>query len=148
MRVMHRLVVSLAIGVPVLLAGCATTPPTGVGEKEEATVLGLVTTQRSAPLRYAPSFAAPVLQTVPANASLLWLDNQQRNGFYRVAGKDKGHPGWILAADVRVVQAKILTGFAAFAACATRLDQCSENGCAADGTPDALSNTLKHHVPS
>ena len=139
---------TLAACTLIALVGCATVPTSSVNEDEQTMTQGIVTTQRSVTLRYAPSFAAPVIRTLPANTALYWLGNQQRNGFYRVVGKDRGASGWVRGADVQVTKRLILSGIHAEAACATVLNQCTENGCAADGTPDALSNTLKHHVPT
>lgn len=36
--------------------------------------------------------------------------------------------------------------YAAAQPCAESLDKCPENGCAAEGTPDAISNQLKRHL--
>src|ERR1035437_1704552 len=91
----------------IVLAGCATVPTSNVNEDAQAMTQGLVTTQRTATLRFAASFAAPVVRTLPANTALYWLGNQQRNGFYRVVGKDKGKPGWVRSADVQVTQKRV-----------------------------------------
>ena len=116
-------------------------------DNEESSTEGLVTTSRAAPMRYAPTLAAPVVQNLQANTQLHWLDGQKRNGYDRVA-IDKGHSGWVLSSAVQVTHAKMLIGLEAFAACANQLDQCTNIGCAAAGSADALSNTLKHHIPS
>src|SRR5579859_1055383 len=151
MSTVRRTFTTLTTCVLVVLTGCATVPRAPSTENEEAASQGLVTTQNAAVLRYSPSFSAPVIQKVPANTQLYWLGNQQRNGFYRVVSRDKGTAGWIRATDVRVAQQTVFSGFQAFAACATTLDQCDARGgrgCAAEGSPDAASNILKHHVPN
>ena len=141
---------AILVAITVLLTACATVPPmtSSVSEDEAAATQGMVVTQRSVSIRYAASFASPVVATAPANTPLYWLGNQQKNGFYRVVGKDKGTAGWVRAGDVQVTKKLIISGFESAAACATELSQCSENGCAAEGSPDGVSNTLKHHIPS
>jgi hypothetical protein len=84
---------------------------------------------------------------VPADTKLDWLENQERNGFYRVGGA-KGSIGWIREADIKILQQTVLTSFVAQAACATTLDQCPVNGCAAVQSAGGLDNTLKHHIPT
>lgn len=146
MNISHRVVV-LCCSAVLYLAGCATVQTPTVSEDEESATQGLVTTQRAVQIRYAPSFAAPVVATAGPNTPLFWLGNQQKNGFYRVVGHDKGSSGWVRSEDVQITKKTVFGGFEAATACASELSQCAPNGCAAEGSADAVSNTLKHHVP-
>lgn len=139
------------VTVTALLAACAAAPritTPSVSEDEAASTQGIVTTQRAVSIRYAPSFSSPVVANAPAKTQLFWLGNQQKNGFYRVVAKDKGSAGWVRASDVQISQKVAISGFEAAAACANTLNECTVNGCATAGSPDAASNTLKHHIPS
>jgi hypothetical protein len=147
MTIARMMIWVLALGMSSALTGCLLMSDSSSSENEEAAVNGVVRTERTAAIRYAPALGAPVLQSVPAATKLDWLANQTSNGFYRV-GASKGAIGWIKIADVTIVQQHVLAGFVAEAACATTLAQCPVRGCAAAGSPDALSNTLKHHEPS
>jgi len=147
MKIARMMVWVLTLGMSATLTGCITALVSSSSEDEETAVKGVVRTERTAAIRYAPALGAPVLQSVPAGTKLDWLANQSSNGFYRV-GASKGAIGWIKIADVTIEQQKVLSGFVAEAACATTLSECPERGCAAAGSPDALSNTLKHHEPS
>ncbi len=139
------------VTIAVLFAACTSIPkaPTSVREDENIATQGEVTAQRDVSIRYAPSFAAPVIASAKKDTKLFWLGNQQKNGFYRVVGKDKGTAGWVRGNDVQVTHKTVVSGFEAAAACGkTELSQCTEFGCADDGSPDGLSNSLKHHIPS
>lgn len=147
MQILGRPIAIAGLMALLTAAGCATMTGRHRADSDSEATKGIVATQRTALVHYAPSFGAPVVLTVPADTRLDWLENQERNGFYRVGGP-KGSIGWIRQADLKILQRTVITGVVAQAACANTLDQCSLRGCAAENSPDALSNTLKHHIPA
>jgi hypothetical protein len=127
------------------------------------------TVTRSSILRGDHDASSTLVKRLDVSTPLTVLDMNPQNGYLHVRTAD-GTEGWVFARNISVIAERPAAGgaaagrqparhptpFAARAAkarsrsagaCAASLDQCTEDGCDAPGTPHALLNHRKRTVP-
>src|SRR5215470_16937285 len=142
---------------PLALAFCVLVLPAFLSAQKQATIV------HNANLRADPSTDNPAIQALAQGAHVFLIDAKPKNGFYHVrTGQQK--EGWVWSNSVSfqpggdgssrklvrrptVVETERLMGRAA-AGCATDLNSCPANGCAAPDEPHGLANQLKRRVPT
>jgi hypothetical protein len=111
--------------------------------------LGDIKVTSAAALTAKPAKDAKIIQQVSSGASAKWIEDEQKNGFYRVL-LGKGVQGWIPVTSVTAQpapQSAMMVAAAQSRACQASLEVCPVSGCAAPGSPNAAMNLAKHHMP-
>jgi hypothetical protein len=116
-----------------------------LAQDAEESRIGTITITQLTVLRDQPSSTARVIQILRPGTTLLWVDGQRVNGFWRVIVM-KGPRGWVPDSKAQVVKPPNL--LAAAGACQPDLASCPATGCADPDTAQGIFNRTKRRIPT
>jgi hypothetical protein len=143
---MRRL--SILFSVAMLLAGSSVSLSAQEEDSDEISTTRSAVVRHNVNLRRDPSTRHAPLALLASSTQLQLLEDSPRAGFYHVITED-GRQGWAFVKNVRLGPAPPEKFEAqAATACVASFDQCSDIGCGAAGSNQALVNQAKSRVPT
>ncbi|HYY58384.1 MAG TPA: SH3 domain-containing protein [Pyrinomonadaceae bacterium] len=124
-------------------------PALALAQEDESITLRSGIVQRTTRVRRKPAANQRVISVLQPSARVRIINSQARGGFVRVL-LEKGRQGYVSASDIRVDTSLSSTAAAASssAPCEDSLEDCENIGCAQPGSPQAIFNQAKRHVPT